>query len=332
MGGSRFSCDSLLISMDALLAWQVEEKMTQKDDQTTAGASLLEPKAAFIEHLVPRDGHHLYVREYKGAGPTMVLLHGFPDNMHIYDRVVPLLVAAGRHVVAFDFLGFGASEKPAGYAYNFEQQRGDLEAVVDFLGLEHTELVAHDASGVVAINFTLSHPDRVSALCLSNTFYVQTPTLRFPELILLCSTPHLAALAGAMLSDPKQVAFLLNFQMHELKEGAPQFQKDIAEKVLRPIITDNFFQEPSAGPAFAGLTADIRPQIERNNQRLSDLQNLSVPVKVIWGQSDVYLNTGVAEDFVTRFKQASLQLLAAGHWLMLDLPQEYADALLKDTF
>jgi haloalkane dehalogenase len=281
----------------------------------------------YVEHLVPRDGHHLYAREYRGTGPTLVLLHGFPDNLHIYDRVIPFLVDAGRHVVAFDFLGFGASDKPAGYSCSFEQQRADLEAVINFLKLDQTMLVAHDASGVVAINFVLSHPEKVSSLCLSNTFYVDTPTLRFPELILLCSTPHLAALAEAMLSDPKQVAFLLNFQMHQLQEGAPQAQKDIAENVLRPIIVNNFFQYPSAGPAFAKLTADTRPQIERNTGQLSQLANLALPVKIIWGKGDVYLNTGVAEDLVTRFKHASLQLLDAGHWLMLDLPEEFAHAL-----
>ena len=62
-------------------------------------------------------------------------MHGFPDNLHIYDDLVPHLVAAGRRVVTFDFLGFGQSEKPARRSYSFQQQLGDLEAVVDQLGL-----------------------------------------------------------------------------------------------------------------------------------------------------------------------------------------------------
>jgi haloalkane dehalogenase len=301
---------------------------TMNNDQSIVDLRTLEPTLTFIEHLVPRDGHHLYVREYKGTGPALVLLHGFPDNLHIYDRVIPILVAAGRHVIAFDFLGFGASDKPASYGYSFDQQRGDLEAVLNFLKVDQAVLVAHDASGVVAINFALSHPERVSTLCLSNTFYVVTPTLRFPELIVLCSTPHLAALAEAMLSDPNQVGFLLNFQLHQLQLGAPQEQKDIFENVLKPIIVHNFFQDPSAGPAFAKMTADIQPQIKVNNEHLAELGRLTVPVKVIWGQSDAYLNTGVAEDFVARFPGASLHLLDAGHWLMLDLPEEFAKELL----
>src|SRR4051794_39111070 len=143
--------------------------------------ALTEPLApiasvAFVEHHIPRDGHQLYAREYDGTGPAFVLLHGFPDNLYIYDRLIPVLVSAGRRVLAFDFLGFGASDKPAGYNFSFEQQLKDLRTVVDFLKLDRIVLVGHDAGGVAAINFTLSDPARVSKLCLLNTFYGDTPS------------------------------------------------------------------------------------------------------------------------------------------------------------
>jgi pimeloyl-ACP methyl ester carboxylesterase len=48
-------------------------------------------------------------------------MHGFPDNLHIYDRLVPAL--HGRQVITFDFLGWGASDKPvdhcAGYLFRY---------------------------------------------------------------------------------------------------------------------------------------------------------------------------------------------------------------------
>jgi len=37
-------------------------------------------------------------------------MHGFPDNVHVYDRLIPAL--RGRQVITFDFLGWGASDKP----------------------------------------------------------------------------------------------------------------------------------------------------------------------------------------------------------------------------
>ncbi len=72
----------------------------------------MDSKPSFAQHYVPREQGRVYARDYKGAGPAFVLMHGFPDNLHIWDDLIPHLVASGRRVVAFDFLGFGASDKP----------------------------------------------------------------------------------------------------------------------------------------------------------------------------------------------------------------------------
>jgi haloalkane dehalogenase len=284
----------------------------------------------FIEHRVPRNGPHLYMRDYPGAGPAIVALHGFPDNLHIYDRLIPILVAAGRRVVAFDFLGFGSSDKPAGYDYSFAQQRDDLVAVVDFLELEEIVPIGHDAGGVAAIDFALSNPRRVRGLCLLNTFYGDAPTLRMPELISLFAIPELTALAVAMASDPGLMAFLLRFQQTQFKLNASQAQKDVIDDVLQPLINDNFARQPSAGPAFAALTGAVFAQIKINEARVSKLESLNLPTTIIWGQGDAYLNTGVAKDLAARIKGSSLHVLDAGHWVQLDEPDEVAQHLLKD--
>src|SRR6516165_4082886 len=76
---------------------------------------------AFIEHRVPRDRGSLYVRDFPGSGAAFVLLHGFPDNSHIYDDLIPHLTSAGRRTISMDFLGYGASDKPEGAHYSFEE-------------------------------------------------------------------------------------------------------------------------------------------------------------------------------------------------------------------
>ncbi|MCU1323467.1 MAG: hypothetical protein JWM43_3116 [Acidobacteriaceae bacterium] len=290
----------------------------------------LQPTSSFVEHRVPRDGSKLYVREYPGVGPTFVLMHGFPDNLHIYDRLIPILVGAGRHVVAFDFLGFGASDKPTGYNYTFEQQLGDLEAVVEFLKLGQIVPVGHDAGGFAAIDYVLSNPQRVSKLCLLNTFYGDAPMLRLPELVELFAVPDLRALAIAIATDPKQMAFLLTFQQSRFKIDASQAQIDTVESVLAPLINDNFAQQPSAGPAFAALAISVRAQIQLNNKHLPQLKELTFPTTIIWGKGDAYLDTGVAEDLAAHIKGASLHVLDAGHWPQLDLPEEVGRYLLTD--
>ena len=81
--------------------------------------------SAYIEHRIPRELGSIYAREYAGIEPAFVLIHGFPDNLRIYDDLIPYLLKSGRRVVAFDFLGFGSSEKPAG-AIVAKLQRADL--------------------------------------------------------------------------------------------------------------------------------------------------------------------------------------------------------------
>src|SRR6266700_8156298 len=109
----------------------------------------------FPEHHILRGKGSIYARDYAGTSPAFVLMHGFPDNLHIYDDLVPYLVGAGRRVVTFDFLGFGASDKPAGASYSFSQQLGDLEAVVQSLSLGKIVPVAHEASGIATLNYAL---------------------------------------------------------------------------------------------------------------------------------------------------------------------------------
>src|SRR5688572_2760473 len=141
--------------------------------------------ASFQEHSVPFDAHRLYAREFPGTGPAIVLLHGFPDDLHLYDYLIPCL--GGRHVMAFDFLGWGRSDKPAGYRHTAARQTAEIDAVVNYFRLGDVVLVAHDASGPPAIDWSLDHPDRVAQLVLLNTYYSWTPALRAPEAIALYS-------------------------------------------------------------------------------------------------------------------------------------------------
>jgi pimeloyl-ACP methyl ester carboxylesterase len=215
----------------------------------------MDTKPSFIEHYVPREQGRVYVREYAGTDPAFVLMHGFPDNLHIYDQLIPHLVAAGRRVVTFDFLGFGASDKPAGANYSFKQQQNDLEAVVETLHLDKIVPVGHDAGGPAAINFAIDHLDRVTSLCLLNTFYAAAPTIRLPELIELFANPSLKALAEAIVQSPEQFAFVLRFQQKRFLETLPEEHQAAFEASLAPIINNNFNfgRQGGSGRAFAGI-------------------------------------------------------------------------------
>src|SRR5262249_46423852 len=119
----------------------------------------------YRESFVQRDKHRIYVRDYPGQEPAILVMHGFPDNLHLYDRLIPHLTPP-RRVVAFDFLGWGNSDKPKGYAYTTDNQVGDIDAVIDQLGLGTVMLVVHDASGPPGLDWALAHPERVAGLML----------------------------------------------------------------------------------------------------------------------------------------------------------------------
>ena len=284
----------------------------------------------FIEHHVERGQGRVYAREYRGRGPSFVLLHGFPDNLQIYDQLIPHLLAAGRRVVTFDFLGYGASDKSGSARYSFDGQKEDLRVVLDALRLDKVVPVGHDAGGCAAINFTLDYPDRVASLCLLNTFYSAAPTIHLPELIELFATANLKALTDAILESPEQLAFVLRFQQLKFLKTLPQAQKAVFESVLAPIINNNFNfgTKGGSGPAFAQMAAQVFAEVTRNTGRLPELEALDVPVRLIWGDTDLDLNIDVARDLLSHLKHASLAELSAGHWPQIDTPKLVADQML----
>ncbi len=287
--------------------------------------------SGFSEHRVARDRGSLYVRDFPGSGPAFVVLHGFPDNSHIYDDLIPHLVSAGRRTVAKDFLGFGASDKPTGMNYSFEQQLGDLEAVVEALKLDKITPVGHDAGGPTAVNFTLRHPDRAAAVILINAFYGDAPGLRVPELIELFSQKGLKALQQHFLMSPQQFAWLLDFQRERLKTILTETQKRRYIEFLGPIIDNNFRQQPSAGPAFAQMTFQLTDELVVNTARLADFRRSDVPLLLIWGKADPYLHVTVAEYLRSQARNAALHVLEAGHWPQIDEAAEVARIMLKSN-
>ncbi|MET0969240.1 MAG: alpha/beta hydrolase [Tardiphaga sp.] len=281
------------------------------------------------EHSIPRGNGNLYARDYAGEGPAFVLMHGFPDNLHIWDDLIPFLTNSGRRVVAFDFLGFGASDKPAGMAYSFQQQLGDLEAVVDKLALGKIVPVAHDSSGMAALNYALATPQGVASVIMLNSAYSEDDTVLWPELITLFATRSMQALAIAIAQSPEQFGWLLRWQQKKFMDSLPDGQKQHFGDFIGPLISNNFTTPPGSGPAFVQLAAQFYDEHTRNAQHLPALKALDIPVKLIWGQYDPYITVAVAERRQSQLRSASLTVVPAGHWLQADAPALVAAAMLS---
>ena len=286
---------------------------------------LKEQTVSYTEHIVQRGSFHISAREYPGEEPTIVLMHGFPDTLHLYDRLVPWL-SPSRRVVTFDFLGWGASDKPAGYPYTAANQVGDLDAVIEQLKLEHVVLVAHDASGPPAIDWALANADRVAGLVLLNTYYCIMPTLRPPEAILLFSTPLVRNAARAV---SKAFHNWLFQKLYWWQVG--RFMREAADREeFLPLLYQQFAAAPSAQPAFFRLNEDLLSTVRDRTKRIPQMKAFSRPVRIIFGASDPYLNVGVARRFHELFPKSELFLLpGAYHYVQIDEPEQVAHLLLS---
>ncbi|MCV7394516.1 alpha/beta fold hydrolase [Mycobacterium paraseoulense] len=103
--------------------------------------------------VVASDGVSLAVHAYAEIDrrrPTVLAIHGYPDNHHVWDGVADAL--GGRfNVVAYDVRGTGESSKPARRAgYRLPQLVSDIGAVIDSLGAGRVHLVAHDWGSIQA--------------------------------------------------------------------------------------------------------------------------------------------------------------------------------------
>ena len=272
---------------------------------------------------VSRGPYGLHAELTPGSGPPVVLMHGFPDSTHLYDRLVPHL-AGRRPIVRFDFLGWGRSDKPAGYPYTATNQAGDLAAVVgaldERLGAGPLVLVAHDASGPPAIDWALAHPGRVRTLVLLNTYYHWTPALRRPPAIALYSTPVVRAAARAIVRRRPD----LDRRLYTWQVG--KFIQDPAERHL--LVPQLYEQFQPARPAFWRLNDDLPGAVLARRRRIGDLRRFGPPVKVIFGAGDRYLNPHVARNFAALFPHSELHLIdGAGHYVQVDQPRQVADLI-----
>ena len=106
----------------------------------------------------------------------VVLLHGYPYDVHSYDEVAPLLVEAGRRVLVPFLRGHGTTRFRDARTERSGQQAAlgaDLLAFLDALGLEAPVLAGYDWGGRAACVVAALRPDRISGLVSVNGYLIQ---------------------------------------------------------------------------------------------------------------------------------------------------------------
>jgi pimeloyl-ACP methyl ester carboxylesterase len=117
--------------------------------------------AGFLAQTADVNGTSIhYVRG--GRGPTVVLLHGFPEDWYSWRRIMPRL-ARQFTVIAVDLRGVGGSA-PSRDGYAAVDLARDVQQLLETLELGPAHVVGHDVGGCVAYAFAREFPDHTSTV------------------------------------------------------------------------------------------------------------------------------------------------------------------------
>lgn len=115
-----------------------------------------------------------YVESGPASRPVLLLLHGSPDSVYSWRKVMPEL-AKRYHVVAPDLVGFGRSGTPPG-PLTWAKEIRYLTAFIQAKHLHDLTMVATDIGGLFAFSYAANHPRNISAIALWETVTAPIPS------------------------------------------------------------------------------------------------------------------------------------------------------------
>jgi pimeloyl-ACP methyl ester carboxylesterase len=248
-----------------------------------------------------------------GAGPPVLLLHGWPTSSFLWRNVMPRL-AAHRRAIALDLPGFGRSDKPLDRTYDFAFYRRAIDGFLAALGIERLGLVVHDMGGPIGLSWASQNPERVERLALLNTLVYPELSFAARAFLLACRIPVLRSaltsrqgLKGALyvgVTDPGRL------------------RGDAVAGLCEPFTT------PAAREALRRTGADLDPRELAAVARW--LPTLRAPVRVVYGTRDRILPD--IRDTVRRLQRdvPSAEITAledCGHFLQEERPEELGELL-----
>lgn len=130
----------------------------------TADAAEILVEGPWRHRFVAANGGRFHVAE-AGAGPLVLLLHGFPEFWWAWRHQLPVLAAAGYHAVAMDLRGYGASDKPP-RGYDTPTLAADVAGVVRAMGAAQAVVVGHDCGGWIAWSMPSLQPRVTRAIAV----------------------------------------------------------------------------------------------------------------------------------------------------------------------
>ena len=262
-------------------------------------------------------------------GRTVVLLHGrnFPSSY--WAPVITMLTAAGYRVVVPDQIGFGKSSKPSGELH-FDTLARNTMALLDHLGVDRADIVAHSMGGMLGVRIARAYPDRVTRLVLTapigledyRLYVPPTPTEQIMETEdRLTAEGYRKQLETnyALKLPPDQVAPFIDARFNiKASAGYPRW--------LRAFVSSGqmIYREPVAHeiPLLALPTLFIMGADDHNAPGRA---NAPEALRPQMGQ-----NAELAVTLAAKMQNAHAEIIAnTGHLVFLEAPDQYRELVLE---
>jgi haloacetate dehalogenase len=261
-----------------------------------------------------------------GAGPPLLLLHGYPQTHFMWHRIAPVL-AAHFTVVCPDLRGYGDSSKPPGdpehLAYAKRTMAADQVAVMRSLGFEHFAVVGHDRGARVAYRMALDAAERVSRLALldivpTSTIYATLTHERAAEVWRYFFLPQPPDLPERLIGA--DAMFYLHWTLeHWCRRGGALTEQALAEYER---CFDAATIHATCEDYRAGATIDL------THDAADAGRALTCPVLILWSAPGLGQRYDVLRIWQDLAITVTGRALDCGHFLAEERPDETATALL----
>jgi pimeloyl-ACP methyl ester carboxylesterase len=261
-----------------------------------------------------------------GAGPLVILLHGFPEFWYSWRHQIPALAAAGFRVFAPDLRGYNESGKPKGTrAYDLEKLTADVAGLIRHAGESRATVVGHDWGGGIAWTVPMHYPEMVESLIVLNA-------------------PHPAAFRRE-IRKPAQFwksSYMLYFQLRGIPERALRAGNFAAiAKILRaePVRQGAFtpedirlYREALAKPGALSAALNYYRALPGYAVRVwrQSFPPITIRTLLIWGERDRYLGLPLTEGLTEWVPNLRIERIAdASHWVQMDAPDRVNDLMIQ---
>ncbi|ALA18377.1 MULTISPECIES: alpha/beta fold hydrolase [unclassified Chelatococcus] len=269
------------------------------------------------------DGIGIFYREAGRKGtPAVLLPHGYPCSSYQFRNLMPAL-ADRWYLVAPDFPGFGYSDTPEDFSYDFDGYADLLAKFAQALGLGRFAIYLHDYGSQIGLRLASRAPENVAALIIQNgDIYEDELGPKYADLKAYFARPTPEG-RGRLVEAVSEEGFRDEFLNDVRDELAARIPPDLW-KLNWPLLAT-----PERREICVGLMEGLKENLGWFPKYQTYLREHRPPTLIVWGPQDGYMPEGAARAYLRDLPEAELHLLDGGHWA-LETNLDEIVALMRD--